>query len=152
MWIYLKNNWVLFILKMSGSRGSPCTICTFIFTVPVQGWYESNGGKSILMEISRNVHYTVILVCLIPPKRKGHTDEQGSSWCGLLGRQNAGRRKRGEKSVFYINICWACGAYGWGEGGVEGKPEGKTPLGRPRRRWVDNIRIDLQEVGCGYVD
>ena len=30
--------------------------------------------------------------------------------------------------------------------------EGKRPLGRPRRRWVDNIRMDLQEVGCGYVD
>jgi len=33
-----------------------------------------------------------------------------------------------------------------------GKPEEKRPLGRPRRRWVDNIRMDLQEVGCGYVD
>jgi hypothetical protein len=33
-----------------------------------------------------------------------------------------------------------------------GKPEGKSPLGRPRRRWVDNIRMDLQEVRCGYVD
>ena len=33
-----------------------------------------------------------------------------------------------------------------------GKPEGKRPLGRPRRRWVDNIRMDLQEVGCGHVD
>ena len=33
-----------------------------------------------------------------------------------------------------------------------GKPEGKRPLGRPRLRWVDNIRRDLQEVGCGYVD
>ena len=33
-----------------------------------------------------------------------------------------------------------------------GKLEGKRPLGRPRRRWVDNIRIDLQEVGCGYMD
>ena len=33
-----------------------------------------------------------------------------------------------------------------------GKPEGKRPLGRPRRIWVDNIRIDLQEVGCGNVD
>jgi len=32
------------------------------------------------------------------------------------------------------------------------KPEGKRPLGRPRRRWVDNIRMNLQEVGCGYVD
>ena len=33
-----------------------------------------------------------------------------------------------------------------------GKPEGKRPLGRLRRRWADNIRMDLQEVGCGYVD
>jgi len=34
---------------------------------------------------------------------------------------------------------------------VLGKPEGKRPLGKPRRRWVDNIRMDLQEVGCGYM-
>ena len=47
---------------------------------------------------------------------------------------------------------WACSAYG----GVErlihvlvGKPEGKKPLGRPRRRWAINIKMDLQEVGCG---
>jgi len=33
-----------------------------------------------------------------------------------------------------------------------GKPEGRRPLVRPRRRWVDNIRMDLQEVGCGYMD
>ena len=33
-----------------------------------------------------------------------------------------------------------------------GKPDGRRPLGRPRRRWVDNIRMDLQEVGCGYMD
>jgi len=33
-----------------------------------------------------------------------------------------------------------------------GKPEGKGPLGRPRRRCVDNIRTDLQDVGCGYMD
>jgi hypothetical protein len=32
------------------------------------------------------------------------------------------------------------------------KPEGKRPLGRPRRRWVDNIRLDLGEVGWGDVD
>ena len=30
-----------------------------------------------------------------------------------------------------------------------GKPEGKRPLGRPRRRWEDNIKMDLQEMGCG---
>jgi hypothetical protein len=33
-----------------------------------------------------------------------------------------------------------------------GKPDGKRQLRRPRRRWVDNIRMDLQEVGCGYID
>jgi hypothetical protein len=33
-----------------------------------------------------------------------------------------------------------------------GKLEGKRPLGRPWRRWVDNIRMDLQEVVCGYMD
>jgi len=33
-----------------------------------------------------------------------------------------------------------------------GKPEGRRPLGRPRPRRVDNIRTDLQEVGCGYMD
>jgi hypothetical protein len=32
------------------------------------------------------------------------------------------------------------------------KPEGKKPLGRPRRRWDDNIKMDLQEVGCGSMD
>jgi hypothetical protein len=33
-----------------------------------------------------------------------------------------------------------------------GKPEGKRPLGRSRRRWVDNIKIDLGEIGWGVVD
>ena len=33
-----------------------------------------------------------------------------------------------------------------------GKPEGRRPLGRPKRRWVDNNRMDPQEVGCGYMD
>jgi len=33
-----------------------------------------------------------------------------------------------------------------------GKPEGKRPLGRRRRRWVDNNKMDLQEVGCGDMD
>ena len=33
-----------------------------------------------------------------------------------------------------------------------GKPEGKRPLGRPRRRWEDNIKMYLQEVGCGGMD
>jgi len=49
----------------------------------------------------------------------------------------------------------ACSAYG-GEGDVYrvlvGKPERKITLGRPRRRWEDNIKMDFQEVGCGGMD
>jgi hypothetical protein len=33
-----------------------------------------------------------------------------------------------------------------------GKPEGKRPLGRPRRRWEDNIRMDVREIGWGGMD
>ena len=33
-----------------------------------------------------------------------------------------------------------------------GKTEGKRPLGRPRRRWEENIKMDLQEAGCGGMD
>ena len=47
----------------------------------------------------------------------------------------------------------ACGTYGGRSvhKGLVGKREGKRPLGRPRRRWEDNIKMDLQEVesGCG---
>jgi hypothetical protein len=42
-----------------------------------------------------------------------------------------------------------------GERRVQGlveKPEGKRPLGRPRRRWEDNIKLDLQDLGCGDMD
>ena len=52
-------------------------------------------------------------------------------WAGHVARMEGGR-----------------GVYGV----LVGKPEGKRPLGRPRRRWMYNIRMDLQEVGCGYVD
>ena len=50
---------------------------------------------------------------------------------------------------------WECGTY-WERRSLYtvlmGKPEGKKPLGRSRRRCKDNIKMDLQEVGCGYMD
>ena len=53
-------------------------------------------------------------------------------------------------------IGGACSAYEAERKGVcsvlVGKPEGKRPLGRPRRRWVDNIKMDLQEIICGGVE
>jgi hypothetical protein len=41
----------------------------------------------------------------------------------------------------------------WHEWGrlLVGKPEGKRPLGRPRRRWIDNIKMDLLEIGLSVV-
>ena len=51
------------------------------------------------------------------------------SWAGYVVRMGEGR------GVYRVLV---------------GKPEGKRPLGRPRRRWEDNIRMDLQEVGLGY--
>ena len=42
--------------------------------------------------------------------------------------------------------------YGEEERVLAGKSEGKRPLGRPRRRWEDNIEMDLQEVRCGVMD
>ena len=49
----------------------------------------------------------------------------------------------------------ACGAYGGGERGVQGsggETRGKETTGRPRRRWEDNIKMDLQEVGGACED
>ena len=54
-------------------------------------------------------------------------------------------------------MTWAGHVARMGEGrGVYrvlvGKSEGKRPLGRPRRRWEDNIKMDFREVGCGGMD
>jgi len=49
----------------------------------------------------------------------------------------------------------ACSTFGGRRGTymvLVGKPEGKRPLGRPRHRWEDNIKMDLQEVGYGGID
>ena len=51
-----------------------------------------------------------------------------------------------------MKLGGACGAYGGGERPymvLIGKPEGESPLRRPRRRWEYNIKMDLQEEGCG---
>ena len=75
--------------------------------------------------------------------------EETGKWSVILTEYCAGDKI--EKN----EMGWACGLYGGERGAYRvlvGKPEGKRPLGRPRRRWVDNIRMDLQEVGCGHVD
>jgi len=59
--------------------------------------------------------------------------------------------------IFYLLLRWAGHVARMGEERgayrvLVGKLEEKRPLGRPWHRWVDNIRMDLQDVGCGYVD
>jgi len=66
-------------------------------------------------------------------------------------------RIRVKTNVYIKYLKWAGHVARMGEDrGVErvlvGKPEGKRPLGRPRRRWEDNIKMDLQEVGGGRGD
>jgi hypothetical protein len=48
-------------------------------------------------------------------------------------------------------MCGACSTYGGRRGGLVGKPEGKRPLGRPRRRWENNIKLDLEYMGWGSI-
>jgi hypothetical protein len=53
------------------------------------------------------------------------------------------------------NVGGTCGTHGREEEcvqGFDGKAKGKRPLGRPRRRWEDGIRMDLREIGWGSVD
>ena len=79
--------------------------------------------------------------------RKLHNEELNVLYCSLnIVRVTKLRRMR-----------WAGYVARMGEGrGVYrvlvGKPDGKRPLGRPRHRWEDNIKMDLQEVGCGGMD
>jgi hypothetical protein len=69
-----------------------------------------------------------------------------SEWSVLLTQYRAGDK------IEKIMMGGVCSTYGEGRGVCRvlvGKPEGKKPLGRPRRIWEDNVRMDLQEVGCG---
>jgi len=66
-----------------------------------------------------------------PPNNVRVIRSRRMRWAGHVARM-------GEKRGVYRVLVW--------------KPEGKRPLGRSRCRWVDIIRTDLQEVGCGYMD
>jgi hypothetical protein len=76
--------------------------------------------------------------------RKLHNEELNDLYCS-------------PNIVRVIKSRWAGHVARMGVGGgvyrvLVGKPVGKRPLGRPRRRWEDNIKMDLEEVGCGGAD
>ena len=100
--------------------------------------------------------YAVVLRRIFGPRRR---DEVTGEWRRLhneelndlysspnIVRVIKSRRIRWAGHVVLMGV--EIGAYRF----LVGRPEGKRPLGRPRCRWVDNIRMDLQEVGCGFVD
>jgi hypothetical protein len=66
----------------------------------------------------------VVIIIIIIRRRR-------MTWAGHVARMGE------EKGVYRVLV---------------GKPEGKRPLGRPRCRWLGNIMMDIQEVGCGYMD
>jgi hypothetical protein len=83
----------------------------------------TGGWRKLHNEELRNLYSSVTIVRIIKSRRK--------RWEGHVARM-------GKKRSAYRLLV--------------GKPMGRRPLGRSRRRWVDNIRIDLGEVGCGDVD
>ena len=78
--------------------------------------------------------------------RKLHNEELNGLYCSPNVVRVKNSRMRWEVHVARMGerrgVWWV----------LEGKPEGKRLLGRPRRRWEDNNKMDLQEVGCGGVD
>jgi len=87
-------------------------------------WDEVTGGwRRLHNEELNDLYSSPNIVPVIKPK--------GMRWAGHVARMDE------EMGVYRVLV---------------GKLEGKRPLGRPGRRWVDNIRMDLQEMGCGYMD
>ena len=75
--------------------------------------------------------------------------QQGNYINVFLARHVLGTYAHHQEHWMLSCSIWFSAPSFWMGGGL---PEGKRPLGRHRRRWVDNIRMDLQEVRCGYMD
>jgi len=91
-----------------------------------------NVGKSCNLSLLKNDKTFKFLPAYKDLKKKLITSYvQHERWAGHVARMGE------ERGVYRV---------------LAGKPEGRRPLGRPRRRWVNNIRMDLQVVGCGYMD
>ena len=89
-------------------------------------------GVQILPEVNLYcTDFNLVVIMLISPNIVQVIQARRMRWAGHVARMGE------ERGAYRVLV---------------GKPEGKRPLGRPRRRWVNNIRMDLQEVGCGYVD
>ena len=79
----------------------------------------------------RKLHNEELKICTAHPNTARVIKSRRIRWAGHVARM-------GESIGIFIVLV--------------GKPEGKRPLGKPRRRWDDNIKMDLQEVGFGGMD
>ena len=100
-----------------------------------------------VMEYSANLNNIYKYICICISWRRLHNEELNDLYSSPnIVRVIKSRRMRWAGHV--ARMVEERGAYRV----LVGRREGKRPLGRPRRRWVDNISMDLHEVGCGYVD
>jgi hypothetical protein len=83
----------------------------------------TGGWEKLHDEELHNLYSSANIIRIIKSRRM--------RWAGHVARM------RGKRNVYRLLV---------------GKPEGKSPLGRPRRRWMDNIKIDLLEIGVSVVD
>jgi hypothetical protein len=91
-----------------------------------------------------------MLTKLVGLKRCGEMGEwrglHNHLFCVLLTKYSLGDQIKKNKMAWHVACVWdRRGAY-WVLVGI---PEGGIPFGRPRHRWEDNIKMDLQEMGCG---
>ena len=99
----------------------------------VLNYGTSNLAYFLSLKKKNWVYIIMLPVCSVPLSNFEPVDRTSRRmrWAGHVARMGEGR------GVYRVLV---------------GKPEGKRPLGRPRRRWEDNIRMELQEVGVGYKD
>jgi len=98
------------------------------------------------MLVWKCINYSIYLVSVTGERRTLHNEELND----LYSSPNIARVIKSRKMRWFGHVARMSE-----ERGVYrvllGKPEGRRPLRRPRRRWVDKIRMDLQELGCGYM-
>ena len=112
-----------------------------------------NWPLTLTDELRLRVSENRVLMRIFGPKRDYATGEWRKLHNELHGRYRSSNLVRVIKSGMRWAGHVACMGKGRGVYRVlVGKPEGKTPLGRPRLRWKDNIQMDLQEVGSGGMD
>jgi hypothetical protein len=108
---------------------------------------------SLTLTVGRRLRvYENRLIRIFDPKReevtrewrKLHDEELNDPYSPNIVWGIKSRRMRWAEHVAHIGrgVCRV----------LVGKPEGKSPLGRPRHTWKDNIKMDLQELGCGFMD